>query len=205
MFFVVYTLGWSLRVRGRHNVPRTGPALLVANHQSFLDPMMVGLVAPRHVWYLARKTLFKNPVLGTLMRFVNSVPLDQEGVGKEGIKAIIQQLQAGRAVVVFPEGNRTPDGQMQPLEAGIQLLIRRVPVPVVPVGIAGAYHAWPRWRKLPWPAPLFLPPAPETISVVARPALDGQRLAEMPRQELLELLTNEIAQAAAAAEKLRRK
>jgi 1-acyl-sn-glycerol-3-phosphate acyltransferase len=199
------TLGWSLRTAGRHHVLRAGPALLVANHQSFLDPILVGLSTRRHLCYLARKTLFKHSLFAWLIRMHNAVPIDQDGVGKEGIKAILGQLQLGQAVVVFPEGNRTQDGEMQPLKPGIQLLIKRTQAPIVPVGIAGAFDAWPRWRSYPLPAPLFLPPSRACIAVSIGKPLEAGTLAKMPREQSLQVLQDAIDKERQRAEKLRRK
>jgi 1-acyl-sn-glycerol-3-phosphate acyltransferase len=182
------TLGWSLRTEGRQHVPRTGPALLIANHQSYLDPILVGLSTRRHLCYLARKTLFNNPLFGWVIRMLNAVPIDQDGVGKEGIKAILQQLQRGRAVVVYPEGNRTEDGAMQSLKPGIQLLIKRTEAPIVPVGIAGAYEAWSRWRKFPVPAPLWLPAGRGCLAVSVGKPLASRRFAHLPRERALKEL-----------------
>src|SRR6266404_5069593 len=106
--FTGMTLAFSLRTEGYRNVPPAGPALLIANHQSFLDPVLVGLAARRHLHYLARRTLFDVPVFAWLIRHLGAVPIDQEGVGKEGIRIILQQHRAGHAVVVFPEGTRSP-------------------------------------------------------------------------------------------------
>src|SRR5215468_8422770 len=80
---LVMTTGFSLRTVGRRNVPRRGPALLLANHQSFLDPVLAGLAARRHLCFLARKTLFRNRAFGGIIRSLHAVPIDQEGVGKE--------------------------------------------------------------------------------------------------------------------------
>jgi 1-acyl-sn-glycerol-3-phosphate acyltransferase len=200
-----FTLGFSLRIEGRHHVPRAGPALLIANHQSFLDPVLVGLAAPRPLCYLARKTLFRQRAFAGLIRSLNAVPIDQEGLGKEGLLTILEQLRAGKAVLVFPEGERTHDGAMHELRPGIQLLIKRARAPIVPVAIAGAYEAWPRWQPLPLPAPLFLPPGKGSLAVVARPALDASRLAVLPREQLLSELLLELKHAHERAEQLRRK
>src|SRR6185369_12543889 len=121
----------SLRLRGTNNMPKTGPALVIANHQSYLDPLLVGLCARRPLVYLARKTLFKNPILAALIRSLNAVPIDQEGVGKEGIRVILEQLSLGKAVVVFPEGERSGTDEMLPLKPGILLLIKRTQAPIV--------------------------------------------------------------------------
>jgi 1-acyl-sn-glycerol-3-phosphate acyltransferase len=199
------TLGFSLRTEGRGNVPAHGPALVIANHQSFLDPLLVGLASRRHLCYLARKTLFRHALLAWLMRSLNAVPIDQEGVAKEGLRTILEQLQSGQAVVVFPEGQRSGDGALQPLRPGIQLLIRRTQAPIVPVGIAGAFNAWPRSRPLPLPAPLFLPAGPRTIAVSVGRPLHGQRFANLPRDQLMAALFTELKKVSERAERLRRK
>src|SRR3954467_10758500 len=96
------TFGCSIRTEGGRHVPRKGPALLIANHQSYLDPVLVGMASPRHLCFLARKTLFRHRVFAWLIRSLHAVPVDQEGVAKEGLKAILRQLEAGQAVLVFP-------------------------------------------------------------------------------------------------------
>jgi 1-acyl-sn-glycerol-3-phosphate acyltransferase len=196
------TLGFSLRTEGMRHVPKSGPALLVANHQSFLDPDLVGLAARRHLCYLARKTLFRNRVFAWAIRSLRALPIDQKGIGIEGIRDILDQLQAGRAVLVFPEGERTHDGLIHPLRPGIALLIKRSKAPVVPIGIAGAYQAWPRHRAWPIPAPLFLPAQKGRIAVSIGRPLDGHRLAELPRERLLADLLQELQKAHAKADQL---
>jgi 1-acyl-sn-glycerol-3-phosphate acyltransferase len=199
------TLAFSLRLDGMDHVPRTGPALLIANHQSFLDPILVGVVSRRHLSYLARATLYRHRLLAPLMRSLNAVPIDQEGFARAGLQTILDQLHAGRAVLVFPEGERTHDGQIQPLRPGIHLLIKRGQAPIVPVGIAGAYDAWSRHRPLPIPAPLFLPAGKATMAVAIGQPLDVKRLVDLPRERVLETLLAELRQAHARAECLRRK
>ena len=98
--------------KGNATWSRKGPQVIVANHQSFLDPLVIGLCAQRPLVYLAQDAT--NPYFATLIRSLNAVPMDQEGVGKEGIRVVLEQLSRGRAVVVFPEGERTWDGKMLP-------------------------------------------------------------------------------------------
>lgn len=198
-------LGFSLRVDGRGHVPRKGPVLLVANHQSFLDPVLVGLAAPRVVHFLARRTLFPHPFVGRLIRSLQAVPIDHEGLGIEGLRAVLRELEAGRAVAVFPEGERTHDGRMQPLRPGVRLLVQRAQVPVVPVGIAGAYEAWPRSRPLPVPAPLFLPAGRGTLAVSVGRPLGPAALLKGARKGMLETLSRAIREVQARAERLRRR
>src|SRR5262245_24390544 len=173
------TFASSIRTEGFKHVPHVGPALLVANHQSFLDPVLIGLAARRHLCFLARKTLFRNQAFTWLIRSLGAVPINQEGFARAGLETILEQLDAGRAILVFPEGERTADGRIQPLRPGIHLLIKRVAMPIVPIGIAGAYHAWPRHQLLPMPAPLFLPPWEGTLAVSIGPPIDSRKLSGM--------------------------
>jgi 1-acyl-sn-glycerol-3-phosphate acyltransferase len=196
--------GFSLRAEGGRHVPRTGPALLIANHQSFLDPLLAGLAARRHLCFLARRTLYRNRAFGGLLRSLNTVPIDQEGFAREGLQTILEQLRAGQAVLIFPEGERTKDGSLRPLRPGIHLLIRRVPMPIVPIGIAGAYDVWPRWRRLPRLVPLFLPTGKGTVAVAIGRPLDSRRFADLPRQAALAELFAELRKVVDQAERLRR-
>ncbi|HEV3255552.1 MAG TPA: lysophospholipid acyltransferase family protein [Gemmataceae bacterium] len=200
-----FTLGFSLRTEGMEHVPVAGPALLIANHQSYLDPPLVGLAARRHLRFLARKTLFGHAVFARLIRSLNAVPIDQEGLGLEGLRVILHHLKAGEAVLVFPEGERTHDGQLQPLRPGVQLLIKRARAPVVPVGIAGAFEAWPRWRNYPLPAPLLLATGKRALAVSIGPPLDADRLLGLPRDRLLGALSADLHRVMTRAERLRRK
>jgi 1-acyl-sn-glycerol-3-phosphate acyltransferase len=203
--FLVGTLGLSLRTEGAANIPRTGPVLLLANHQSLLDPVLVGLAARRHLHYLARDTLYKNPLVAALIRSLNAVPIHREGAGKEGLQIILRLLQEGHAVVVFPEGTRTRDGNMSPFKPGFALLVSRAKPTIIPVGIAGAFHAWPHGRPLPKLAPLFLPPSRATLAVSVGAPLSGQHYAAQPRQQMLQELFDKVQAQARRAEQLRRK
>jgi 1-acyl-sn-glycerol-3-phosphate acyltransferase len=204
-FQALATLGLSYRFEGRRNVPRRGPALLVANHESFLDPVLVGMASSRQICYLARKTLFTNRFFGAYLRTVRSVPVDQEGVAKEGLKTVLELLKAGEVVLIFPEGERTWTGEMQPLKPGVQLLVKRAQVPIIPVGVAGGFQALPRTRKLPHLSPLFLPATGAGVAVSIGQPQPAARYAEMPRDQLLVELGREIAVVRGRAERLRRK
>lgn len=203
---VYFTLGHSLRFSGRHNVPKTGPALLIGNHESYIDPLLVGVAAPRHLAFLARANLFHG-VFGRFLRSVNVHPVDQEGFAREGLKAMIELLGEGWPVLVFPEGERSMDGVMKPFRPGIHLILKKTHAPVVPCGIAGAYEALPRGRHPPIPghAPLFLPPGRSTIAVSIGKPLDGARFAKMPREQSLAHLFEEVKKMQEHAEHLRRR
>jgi 1-acyl-sn-glycerol-3-phosphate acyltransferase len=203
--FAGMILGFSFRVGGRRRIPRRGPLLIIANHESFFDPIAVGLACPRRVLFLARKTLFTPPWFARLITSLGGVPMDQEGVAKEGLKTILHHLLAGEAVVVFPEGTRTANGDLSPLKPGVQLLIKRTQAQIVPMGIAGAFEALPYWHKIPTLSPLFAPAGKSTIALwVGRP-LDARRFVDMPREQLVAELTAELQEVKDRAERLRRK
>jgi 1-acyl-sn-glycerol-3-phosphate acyltransferase len=146
---VIGTMCQDLVVYDAKNVPLTGGVVLVSNHQSFVDPAYIAAKLPRALSFLAKSELFKPPVFGWGIRQCNAFPVKQ-GAGDVGaMKASIALLQAGKALLVFPEGTRTPDGELQPIAGGAALVIKRAKVPVVPVGIQGGFETWPAHKLLP--------------------------------------------------------
>ncbi len=138
-------------VAGLENIPRTGPFLMTANHASFLDPPLLGCFLPRPLRYFARKTLWIGPLAWALDQ-LNCIPLDRDGDGDiAGFKRVFAALQAGEAVQVFPEGTRTPDGNLQPPRRGAGLLAARLGVPVVPARVFGTYETLNRRQIIPRP------------------------------------------------------
>ncbi len=138
------TLFFDLKTYGRENVPKKGGVLLVANHQSYLDPVLVAVHLYRPVSFLAKSELFENPFLAWLIRLLEAFPVRQ-GHGDVGaVKEVIRRLGEGYALNIYPEGTRTLTGDIEPLEKGVALVIRRAGVPVVPVAIHGSFEAWPK-------------------------------------------------------------
>jgi 1-acyl-sn-glycerol-3-phosphate acyltransferase len=137
----------GLTFSGRENVAREGGGLLVSNHVSYLDVMALGIGVPRRLRYVARSSLFV-PVLGPLIRSVGGFPIDREGGGVAGLKETLRRLRAGQMVVIFPEGTRSLDGEIQELKPGIAALAR-AGVPFYPAGVAGTFESLPRGRVLP--------------------------------------------------------
>jgi 1-acyl-sn-glycerol-3-phosphate acyltransferase len=151
---IATTVMFDLKTYGAYNIPKTGGVLLVSNHQSFLDPIILSSGLDRTLSYLAKAELFKNRFFGWLIGSLNAFPVEQ-GAGDIGaVKEAIARLQDGHLLNVYPEGSRTETGEMQPLEKGVALVIRRAKVPVVPVAITGSYEAWRRGTPFPKSHPI---------------------------------------------------
>ena len=150
-----YWLGYSLsrllaqiffrfRILHRERMLQSGPVILAMNHQSFFDPPLAGNASDRAIFFLARRTLLDHWFWGWLLPKLNVIPVDQEGSDRSALKALIRILRAGEATLVFPEGSRTLDGNLQPALPGVGLLIAKTLAPVVPMRIFGAHEALPR-------------------------------------------------------------
>lgn len=158
---IIMTFCFDLKVHGRQNVPKKGGVLMVSNHQSYLDPVLMGCYLRRPMSYLAKSDLFKNKYFRWLIVSLGAFPI-KLGAGDVGaMREMIRRLKQGHLLSMFPEGSRTGDGELLPIEAGASLIIRRVDVPVVPCIIIGSFQAWPRSKKMFRPFPIdvmFGPP-----------------------------------------------
>ncbi|HVV73091.1 MAG TPA: lysophospholipid acyltransferase family protein [Verrucomicrobiae bacterium] len=150
-FRALYKFYFGWRVYNAERVPLSGPVILASNHASFLDPPLVGAGIKRGINYLARESLFRFPVLGWILHRWQAVPVDREGGGAKGLKAILDRLLDGGAIILFPEGTRTRDGRMQPARSGIGLTVIKSAAPVVPVRVFGTYEAFGRHLRFPRP------------------------------------------------------
>jgi 1-acyl-sn-glycerol-3-phosphate acyltransferase len=138
---------FDLKVYGIRNIPRTGGVLIVSNHQSLLDPPLLGARMPRPMSYMAKSELFKHKAFAWLIRRLGAFPVKQ-GAGDVGaIKETVNRLQEGRVLNIFPEGSRTENGEVLPMQPGVGLVVRRAGVPIVPAAICGSYEAWPKGSK----------------------------------------------------------
>ena len=151
---LLYATYFRWRVFHPEHVPLTGPVILAANHASYMDPPLVGCGLPRTLNYLARENLFNNRVFGWFLRQLSSVPVDRDGGGAAGLRAIINRLEAGGVILLFPEGTRTQDGKLQPARSGIGLTVIKSSAPVVPVRVFGTFEAFGRHLKFPRPRPI---------------------------------------------------
>jgi 1-acyl-sn-glycerol-3-phosphate acyltransferase len=141
---IVGRLFFRLHVVHRERMLQSGPVILAINHQSYLDPPLAGTTCDRAIYFLARRSLLDVPLLGWLLPKLNVIPVNQEGIDRSALKALIRVLKAGNAALIFPEGSRTLDGSLQPAEPGLGLIIAKTLAPVVPMRIFGAHEALPR-------------------------------------------------------------
>jgi len=149
-YVTAWVIGKSLfafKVVHRERIIEKGSAILAMNHESYLDPPLAGICCQRELFYLARKTLLDWPILGPILPHMNVIPVDQERADMSALKTVIKRVRAGGATVIFPEGARTLDGQLQPAQPGLGLVIAKTLAPVVPMRIFGAHKAFPRGGK----------------------------------------------------------
>jgi 1-acyl-sn-glycerol-3-phosphate acyltransferase len=146
MFFTFVFRG---RAFGLRNIPRRGGLILASNHQSFYDPVLVAVLSPRPCNFVARDTLFRHPLFARLISWLGAFPVKRAAADVSAIKESVTRIKGGGVLVAFPEGTRTPDGQVQRIERGIITIARRAKCPVVPVAVEGAFEAWSRHHKAP--------------------------------------------------------
>ncbi len=145
-----FRLVYRTRYTGRENVPREGAVLFVANHQSHYDPPLIGaLVGDRPLTFVARSGLFNFKPFAWFITFLGAMPIRQGESDLSAMKRTLAELEAGRCVLVFPEGSRTPDGSVHPFQRGISLLLKRTKATIVPVAVEGVYDVWPTGRSFP--------------------------------------------------------
>ena len=129
----------SIRVLGQEHVPRTGPLIIVANHQSNADPPVMVYAVPRPIFFMAKRSLFWGPVLSYLFRSVHVYPVDRDGRDMDALRWAQRTLDSGKALLVFPEGTRSPGGLRRATD-GLAYLALSSGAPVLPVAITGTEH-----------------------------------------------------------------
>ncbi|HEY5753793.1 MAG TPA: lysophospholipid acyltransferase family protein [Chthoniobacterales bacterium] len=143
-FFRVF---FRLKIVNRKNLLEDGGVIYAANHASYFDPPVIAVSCRKAIFFLARKSLLKWPVLGPIFPKINVIPVDQERADMSALKTVIKLVREGQRTIIFPEGSRTPDGDLQPAQPGIGLVIAKTLAPVVPMRIFGSYEAFPRHAK----------------------------------------------------------
>jgi len=184
-FKLIYRTAFRLKVHGADNIPPRGGFLIASNHESYLDPPLIGSSFPYPIHYFARKTLFDNRMLGFLLPRVHVLPIVQERPDIRGMRSAIRAVASGAPLVVFPEGARTPDGNLQPAQPGVGLLVIKTGAPVLPVRIRGAHAAWPRDSKKIRLRPISLTVGPLIPSIVPPEGLRGQEACQTVSDQIM--------------------
>lgn len=175
-------LFFQWRCYGRDNIPAKGAFLLISNHQSFIDPMFCGSTIKRHTNFMARDTLFSNPIFGWILKSTGTIPVKRGDADIKAMKTLISKLKEGRGVCLFPEGTRTKDGRITAYKPGFGLLSRRGNAAIVPVVIEGAYDAWPKHRNF------FIPG--KQIMVCYGKAIPAEKVKTFTDKELADKITS---------------
>jgi 1-acyl-sn-glycerol-3-phosphate acyltransferase len=155
VFRVIYDIAFRGEVAGLENLPKDGAFILASNHASHLDPPIVGSLIPHQVCFFARKTLWKPGFASWWLNTVGTIPVDRDGGSDvSAIKRVLQALKNDKVIILFPEGTRSPDGNLQSAKAGVGMLACRTRVPVVPARIFGSFDAFGRSGKVRLPTPV---------------------------------------------------
>jgi len=177
----------------REYVPDKGAVLIAASHRSFLDPPMVGITCKRPVHYMARHDLFKVPIIGPAIKNLNAYPVKRGTVDRGALEKTWSLLEEGEAVLIFPEGTRSKDGELQKPFAGIGMLVHKAKIPVVPCYLAGTYETFSRKMKFPYPG--------KVIVMYGKPLDFSNYYTQPGSREIYEKIAEEIMAAIAEIKK----
>ena len=187
LWYLVLVPFYRYRVFNSNNIPKTGPVLLVSNHQSFLDLPIIAMASTRrHYVPLARSGLFDQPAFAWLIRNLNAIPVVQGESDIGAIRKCIKALNQGHVLLIFPEGQRTLSGEVEPFETGTMLMIKRARPTIVPVAVEGGFDIWK--RDEPWPK------LHGRIGVTFGKPIDPETIIQMGADKGLEYLRQEISE-----------
>jgi 1-acyl-sn-glycerol-3-phosphate acyltransferase len=150
LIFLLVHCCYRLRLRGRHHIPAKGPAVVVCNHVSFMDALVMGGASPRPLRFLMDRPIYESPWLNWLFRLVGAIPVESDrrdpGSVRRALEEVSRALRSGEVVMLFPEGRLTPDGEVHTFRRGLETILARDPVPVIPAGLAGLWGSWTSHR-----------------------------------------------------------
>ena len=171
---------FALRVVHPERMIESGPLILAVNHASYFDPPLAGICSKRAVYYLARKSLMKWPLLGPLFPAMNVIPVERDGHDMQALREVIRKIREGHGVVLFPEGTRSRDGKLGPARGGLGFVIAKTGAPVLPMRIFGSFEAFPREAVFPRPHPI-------TVCIGEPILFDPAELASCDKEDYLRL------------------
>jgi 1-acyl-sn-glycerol-3-phosphate acyltransferase len=175
-------LYFGLRLEGTEHIPRVGAVVIAPNHQTYVDPVLVTIPIRRRIYYMAWSRLFDVRGLSWMIRRLRAFPVQLESSDPRATREAVRLLQAGEAVMIFPEGERSVDGRVGRFKPGAFRLAVSLGVPVLPVTITGGHASWPPGHSLPRPAKVTITYHPLVYPETGRDARDAARqLAERTR------------------------
>lgn len=189
-FWIIFKIYNRMTIEWEAELPERDRYIVTANHCSNLDPLLVGINFPKQLRYLAKDELFRSFLFGKIISILGAVPVLQEDINAAAstLKGFLNILKNGESVIIFPEGSRSPDGRLKPLEGGTALISLRTGVPIIPAYISGSFKAMPVgavWVK------------PEKIRIVFGKALyppnTGEKSSKEARDELTQALTRVLS------------
>ncbi|WP_198673681.1 HAD-IB family hydrolase [Algibacillus agarilyticus] len=200
---------WSIRVflpiarlylgqfTGWQHIPKNGGCIVIANHTSYLDHYMlyplIGLMTGRRAKFISKIEHFNSPIFAKIISYLGAYPIDRDKGGRSAINTAIQLLEKGEIVVIYPEGTRARDGQIADFKAGVVIIQEKTQVPVLPIGIKGAFQAWSPAHQYPSIGTIdiaigkLIPSANQTISKASKPKLDKKQRAAYLKQTVTDL------------------
>ena len=212
-YWLIKSLAWPFRkfyfrieLQGLESLPKRGPAIVVANHASYLDAGLLGAALPRKVHFVVLSEMYKMWRIRWFYRGMETIAVNP-GAGQHApIRRCLKVLQAGRVMGIFPEGSRSSDGHLRPAQEGAALLALKSGAPVIPAGIRGAFDALPRGARWPRPRkirirlgkPLLFPQLPVGDRLARRATLAG--FSQELMAAIASLIENETADAGLGAE-----
>jgi 1-acyl-sn-glycerol-3-phosphate acyltransferase len=142
-FDLLFHTLWPLRIKGAENVPRQGAAIVVCNHLSMVDPFIVAYAVRRIICFMAKQELFRNRVVGFLIRVTGAFPVDRSRMDAATMRTAMTVLKDGFLLGMFPEGTRSMTGDMQEFRVGAIRLAARTRTPIIPAAVYNTDHALP--------------------------------------------------------------
>ncbi|MDD5454906.1 MAG: lysophospholipid acyltransferase family protein [Candidatus Ratteibacteria bacterium] len=165
---------FRLEVKGKNNIPKKGGVIFAAHHESYLDPVVVGVASPRQINFLAREELFQFGFFSWIIKNLNAIPISREQLQISTAKKSLETLKKGQVLLLFPEGTRSEAGTIAEGKRGVGLIAEHANVPVIPVLVKGSGQALPQNRK--WITP-------HKVTVIFGKPLYMENIEDKPHKE----------------------
>jgi 1-acyl-sn-glycerol-3-phosphate acyltransferase len=190
-FWIVFMVYNRVSVKWEAPLPKSDRYIVAANHCSNLDPVLIGANFPRQLRYLAKDELFRPFFFGKIIRILGAIPVLQEDsrAAAAALKSFLHLLQGGESVILFPEGSRSPDGRLKPLEGGAALISIKSGVPLIPAYVSGTFEAMPSGAAWVKPSKIRL-----YFGEAVYPPADNEKSSKEIREELTQTLTKALSE-----------